>query len=148
VNATRSALADPIATTATDSLVVPGDTVQAIKVYQRTARRIVRDPTLSYIQAALAVLRLIQEARKAEAPELAVEAILSEAWGYVSGGERPLDREAIAAELAASDRVDQAIRAQLRKQHARCETCLRLLPDERALDRQRDQRRVALEGAV
>jgi hypothetical protein len=93
----------------------------------------------------MAILNLIRQARSSEAPELTIAAIWSEAGAFVSSGDRPLDRAALVEELAASDPVEQAIRTQLRKQHDRCETCLRVLPTEEQLDHQRSLRRAALE---
>jgi hypothetical protein len=131
-------------TTATPSLPSPSDEVEGIRAYQRAARRIVRDPGLSFVQACMAILNLIREARGSEVAEVTIAAIWAEAGVFVTTGDRPLDREGILEELTASDPLEQAIRAQLRKQHVRCEACLRLLPTEPELDRRRTLRRAAL----
>lgn len=122
--------------------------LEEVRSFQRTARRIVRDPALSFIQASMAVLRLIQEGRNTEAPETTVAAIWSEVRGFVGTGDPPMDRSTILELLAASDPVEQAIRAQLRKQHVRCETCLRLLPTEKELDHRRTLTRASLQDAL
>jgi hypothetical protein len=131
-----------------DSLPDGSDAVEEVRVYQRTARRIVRDPRLTFIQATMAILNLIRQARSSEAPELTIAAIWSEASDFVSSGDRPLDREALVEELAAHDIVDRALRGLLRDGYVRCPECTRLLPDERELDRQRYLRRSALEDAL
>jgi hypothetical protein len=148
VNATRPALAGPTATTATESLLGPGDTVEEIQTFQRTARRIVRNPDLTVMQVCVALIRLAVEARRTQAPELCQAAIWTEAEVFVMTGERPMDREAIVEALHASDPVEMTLRRLVRDGYVRCPECTRVLPDERALDHRRTLARQSLEDAL
>lgn len=123
--------------------------IEEVRSFQRTARRLVRDPRLSVIQACVALVRLAAEARqKAELPELALGAIWGEAGSFVQTGERPMDREAILEAMATTDPVDLALRRLLRDGYAECPTCLRHLPDERAIDYQQQLARRSLMEAL
>jgi tagatose-1,6-bisphosphate aldolase non-catalytic subunit AgaZ/GatZ len=134
----------------TDS--TPGNDTEAlaeIRAYQSAARRLVRNPDLTTTQTCVALVRLVLDARqRAEAPELCQEAIWAESGTFIKTGARPMDRETIVEALAAHDPVQAALRALLRTGQHRCPRCLRAVPTEEALDRQRDLARQGLEVAL
>jgi hypothetical protein len=108
---------------------------------------LVRAPTLTVIQACLALIRLVRDARqRAQAPGLCQEGIWAESGAFIKTGQRPMDREAIVEALAAHDPVELALRGLLRSGLDRCPTCRRRLPTGEALDRQRDLARQGLEA--
>jgi hypothetical protein len=123
--------------------------IAEVMAYRRAARRLVRDLDLSTIQTCVGLIDLATRARReAEAPELCQEAIWVECGTFLMGGDRPLDRETRLEALAQHDPVDLAQRRLLRDGYADCPTCLRHLPNERFLDRQRKLARRSLQESL